>query len=283
MLPSSADLTYFLEVSQAGNLTLAANRLGISQPSLTLAMQRLEQSVGTTLLIRGRQGVKLTKAGERLLSETRQLMSRWEELKGRTLSAMNEVRGRFTLGCHPSVARYSLPLFLPALLAQHSDLEVTLHHELSRAITQKVLELELDLGVVVNPIPHPDLVMKSVAKDVVTLWRAKRLLNEDILITDPSLMQTQALMAKLKRQGMKFQRTIESSNLEVIASLTACGAGVGIIPARVAQAEGRGLQAIAAAPVFQDEIFLIYRVENKNLRAMQALSSSIQSGFNPGA
>src|SRR5687767_5063808 len=106
MLPSSSDLTYFLEIAQQGNLTRSANRLGISQPSLTLAMQRLEHSVGTTLFIRTRQGVKLTKAGDRLLAETRQLMSRWEELKSQTLSTMNEVRGRFQLRCHPSVARY---------------------------------------------------------------------------------------------------------------------------------------------------------------------------------
>src|SRR3989344_2863323 len=130
MLPSSSDLTYFLEISQAGNLTRAANRLGISQPSLTLAMQRLEHSVGTVLFIRTRQGVKLTKAGERLLTETRHLMSRWEELKGHTLSTMNEVRGRFSIGCHPSVARYSLPLFLSELLNEHPELEVGLHHDL---------------------------------------------------------------------------------------------------------------------------------------------------------
>jgi DNA-binding transcriptional LysR family regulator len=279
MLPSSSDLSYFLEISQAGNLTKAATRLGISQPSLTLAMQRLEHSVGTILFIRTRQGVKLTKAGERLLTETRHLMSRWEELRGQTLSTMNEVRGRFTVGCHPSVARYSLPLFLPELLKKHADLEIGLHHDLSRAITQKVLALELDLGIVVNPVSHPDLVMKSVAKDTVTLWQSKRLKNDDVLIGEPSLVQTQTIMAKIKRQGFKFKRMIESSNLEVIASMVNAGCGVGILPTRVAQAESNDLQAVKGAPSFNDEIFLIYRVENKGVRAMQALSQAIQEGF----
>lgn len=279
MLPSSADLTYFLEISQAGNLTKAATRLGISQPSLTLAMQRLEHSVGTVLFIRGRQGVKLTKAGERLLSETRTLLSRWEELRGQTLSTMNEVRGRFALGCHASVARYSLPLFLPQLLAQHADLEIGLHHDLSRAITQKVLALELDLGIVVNPLPHPDLVMKNMAKDVLTIWHSKKLKNTDVLIAEPSLVQTQAIMSKIKRQGLKFSRIIESSNLEVIASMVNSGCGMGILPTRVAQAESEDLIPVKGAPSFNDEIFLIYRVENKKVRAMQALSQAIQEGF----
>src|ERR1700733_128769 len=135
MLPSSSDLTYFLEIAHAGNLTHAANRLGVSQPSLTLAMQRLEQSVGTDLFIRSRQGVKLTKAGDRLLLEARKLMSQWEELRQSTLESMNEIRGRFIVGCHPSVARYSLPLFLPQMMSEHEDLEIELAHDLSRNIT----------------------------------------------------------------------------------------------------------------------------------------------------
>src|SRR6266404_5704242 len=126
MLPSSSDLTYFLEIAHLGNLTHAANRLGVSQPSLTLAMQRLEQSVGTGLFIRSRQGVKLTKAGDRLLLEARKLVSQWEELRQQTLDSMNEIQGAFVLGCHSAVAHYSLPLFLPSLLASHPKLEVTL-------------------------------------------------------------------------------------------------------------------------------------------------------------
>jgi LysR family transcriptional regulator, cell division regulator len=279
MLPSSSDLAYFVEISQAGNLTKAANRLGISQPSLSLAMQRLEQSVGTILLIRTRQGTKLTKAGERLLAETRQLLSRWDELRGHTLSTMNEVRGRFSIGCHPSVARYALPLFLPSLLVKFPDLEFSLHHDLSRSITQKVLALEIDLGIVVNPQQHLDLVMKSLAKDTVTLWSSRQPNAKDVLICEPSLAQTQTLMGKLKRQGLKFNRVIESSNLEVIASLARSGAGVGILPARVAQAESKELVVFEGAPTLRDEIFLVYRVENKNVRAIQALSESIQNGF----
>lgn len=279
MLPSSSDLTYFLEIAQQGNLTRAAGRLGISQPSLTLAMQRLEHSVGTSLFVRTRQGVNLTKAGDRLLIETRQLMAHWEDLRQQTLGTMNEVRGRFILGCHPSVAHYSLPLFLPSLLQTHPELEIHLEHDLSRNITARVLSLDLDLGIVVNPTPHADLVMKSVAKDVVTLWKSKRLKNEDVLIGEPSLLQTQSILAKMKRQGLAFKRIIESSNLEVIASLVNCGAGIGILPQRVAEAESADLQMVKGAPQFNDEIFLIYRMENKPVRAIQEISRAIQEGF----
>lgn len=279
MLPSSSDLTYFLEIAHLGNLTHAASRLGVSQPSLTLAMQRLETSVGTGLFIRSRQGVKLTKAGDRLLLEARKLMSQWEELRQHTLDSMNEIRGTFALGCHPSVAHYSLPLFLPAILSAHKSLEISLAHDLSRNITHKVLNLEVDLGIVVNPEPHPDLVMKSLAEDLVTLWKSKKIKNEDILVCEPSLLQTQTIKGKLKRAGFEFKRVVESSNLEVIAGMIECGVGMGILPSRVAHAQNTDLIAVKGAPVLKDEIYLIYRVENRGVRTIQALSQAIQAGF----
>jgi DNA-binding transcriptional LysR family regulator len=279
MLPSNTDLTYFLEIAQQGNLTHAANRLGVSQPSLTLAMQRLEASVGTNLFIRSRKGVKLTKAGERLLLDARLLISQWENLRGQTLGTMNEVTGRFRVGCHASVARYSLPLFLPQLLADHPSLDIELEHDLSRHITQKVLNLEIDLGIVVNPEVHPDLIMKSLATDVVTLWKSKGLTSAEVLVCEPSLLQTQKMKSKLQRAGFHFKRVVESSNLEVIASLTQCGLGLGILPGRVAQNTNSELMRVKNAPLISDEIFLIYRVENRPVRALQAISEAIQSGF----
>ena len=279
MLPSSHDLTYFLEIAQNSSITAAATRLGISQPSLTLAMQRLEQSVGASLFVRSRQGVKLTKAGERVLMETRQLISRWEEVKQQAVGAMNEVRGRFSLGAHPSVARYSLPMFLPELLAKHPGLEVSLHHDLSRNITQKVLELSLDVAIVVNPVPHPDLVMRLLGKDQLTLWTSKKNKHQDVLICEPSLIQTQSILAKLKRQNFDFTKVIETSNLEVIAAMVEGGCGIGILPTRVARAQSQNLIEVKGAPHYSDEIHLIYRVENKPVRAIQAISQAIQEGF----
>ncbi len=279
MLPSPTDLTYFLEIAQQGNLTHAAQRLGVSQPSLTLAMQRLEQCMGTPIFIRSRKGVKLTKAGDRLHLETRALLGQWQELRQQAVDSMNEIQGRFSLGCHASVARYALPLFLPKLLHAHPKLEINLEHDLSRNITQRVQNLDLDLGIVVNPTSHADLVMKPLAKDAVTLWKSKELANEDVLICEPSLLQTLSLRRKLERAGFSFKRTIESANLEVISTLVACGAGIGILPGRVAEASGTQLIRVRAAPVVNDEIFLIYRMENRPVVAIQELSKAIQSGF----
>lgn len=67
MIPSVAELTYFLEVSNSLNLSRASERLGISQPSLSLAIKRLEQTIGTSLFLRHKHGVSLTQAGKQAI------------------------------------------------------------------------------------------------------------------------------------------------------------------------------------------------------------------------
>lgn len=286
MMPSAADLSYFVEVGASLNLSRAAERLGISQPSLTLSMQRLEQSIGVPLLIRTKRGVSLTQAGRQLLIHARELLQSWESVKGGALASVNEVQGYYSIGCHPAVAMYSLPDVLPALLERFPALEIKLQHDLSRKITESVIRMETDIGIVVNPVRHPDLVIRKLCDDEVTFWVAKgkrRIQDwasgEAVLICEPELQQTQDLLQKLDRAKIRFRRIVTSSNLDVIAKLVGAGAGVGILPGRVVAASGDTLKRVAGAPVFRDEISLLYRVENRSVRAIQEISDQIVRFF----
>lgn len=278
MIPSATDLTYFLEVANLLNLSRAAETLGISQPSLTLAMQRLEASVGTAILIRQKRGVTLTKAGKQLQTHTRQLLAQWDNIKSAALASTNAVQGCFTIGCHPSVALYSLPHFLPQLLATNPKLEIKLHHESSRKITEKVISFAIDVGIVINPVKHPDLVVKTISDDLITLWKApKKFLNNDVLICDPDLLQTQSIFKKMKKQGLVFNRIIHTNNLEVILELTANGCGIGILPANIARL--KSLERVKKAPHFNDELCLIYHGENRDIKGIQVIAEAIKKTF----
>lgn len=281
MIPSPADLTYFIAVAELLNLSRAAERLNISQPSLTLAMRRLEESVGTPLLIRHKRGVTLTKAGKQLQTYARHLMQQWEMVKTETLASVHEIQGSFTFGCHPSVALYSLSRFLPTLMAEHPKLNIKLKHDLSRHITEQVINLSVDIGIVVNPARHADLVIKKLANDKITLWQSKRhakpITPETILIYDPDLLQTQVILKKLKKQGMEFDRVLPTSSLEVIADLTEAGNGVGILPANIA--ELHHLTAVAKAPFYDDDICLIYHGQNREVKALQVIAGAVKKAF----
>ncbi|MBT3983095.1 MAG: LysR family transcriptional regulator [Bacteriovoracaceae bacterium] len=289
MMPNLNDLKYFVEVANSKNLSRAAERLGISQPSLSLAIKRLEQIIGVDILIRTKRGVYLTTSGKVLLTNSKSLIQKWEEIRDSAFSSSNEIKGRFSIGCHPSVALYTLKYFVPEIVEKYQELELCLKHDLSRKISEEVISLNLDLGIVVNPVRHPDLIISKLCEDQVTLWtsggKAKCLDHKSgsaVLIYDPELVQSQSLVKKLKRKGISFSRTITSSNLEVITSLTAQGAGIGIIPTRVATNPHEGgvkLKQLPGAPSYKDEISVIYRVENKNTAGIRFLSDSIKDFF----
>lgn len=285
ILPSFNDINYFLEVSSTKNISRAAERLGITQPSLSSAIKRLEDSLGSQLLIRSRSGVQLTKAGADLQTKGRLLLLNWEQLKSEINRKMENVSGQYIIGSHPSVALYTLPRFLPQLLKQYPELDIKLVHDLSRKITEEVISYKIDFGLVVNPVKHPDLVIRELCLDEVGFWVSKKYFETQdpgsesaTLICDPNLQQTQKLLIDLAKKKIHFNRFIHSSNLEVITELTMDGAGVGILPQRVASRhKSFGLQPIKGNyPSFKDRVCLVYRADAQKTKGREVLIKAIK-------
>jgi DNA-binding transcriptional LysR family regulator len=283
MLPSPAELSYFIEIASTLNISRAAERLGISQPSLSLAVKRLEDALGIELLIRSKSGVHLTRAGQKFVSQARVLLHEWERLGEAAVREESTLTGRYVIGCHPSVGLYTLPNIVPLLMAQHAELELKLMHGLSRQVTDEVIGFKVDFGIVVNPVEHPDLVIKTLGKDEVTLWvgadgaAAKAAqAGQGVLICDPELLQTQSIQKQMQKRGMMFTRTITTSSLELATSLVASGAGAGILPGRVAtRMPAQKLAPVEGAPRFQDKICLVYRADAQKTAASKALIAAI--------
>src|SRR3990167_6929309 len=261
MLPSSAELEYFLEISHSLNLSRASEKLGISQPSLSLALKRLEQSLDATLFIRHKKGVALTPAGKQLVLHARQLLHDWHNTKSQVLDAQKEIQGYFTLGCNSIIASYVVTKFLPNLLAKNPKLEIHLKHAISRKITEQVINLSVDIGIVINPMRHPDIIIKKLYDDEVGFFCGPGLLPlQDIrspqltLLCEPELTQTQLLLKKSKKMGITPQRIITMNSLEVVANLTAHGCGVGILPGQVVKLmHPDKLKKIPNTPTCSDE------------------------------
>ncbi len=283
MIPSPAELNYFVEIANTLNISRAAERLGISQPSLSLAVKRLEDSVGVELLIRSKSGVNLTRAGQKFVIQARQLLDEWDRLSSSAIRGESQLTGRYVIGCHPSVAMYSLPHFLPDLLRNYPEAEIKLTHGLSRQVTDDVIGFKVDFGLVVNPVEHPDLVIKVLAKDEVGLWSGpggKAVKDAEagngVLICDPDLLQSQSIIKQMAKKGLGFKRTVYSSSLEVVTTLTVCDAGIGILPGRVATRDKHlGLVPLGQAPKFQDKICLIYRADAQKSAASKILINII--------
>ncbi len=285
MNPSYTDILYFLEVSSTRNISRAAERLGISQPSLSAAMKRLEEVLGVELLLRSRSGIHLTKSGTEFQKKARVLLLNWEQLRLEISKTEFEIGGQYRIGCHPSVALYTLSYFLPDLLATYPDLRVQLIHDLSRKITEGVISFEIDLGIVVNPVRNSDLIIKELCVDEVLFWRAKKYFptqdlssSKAVLVCDTNLLQVQKLIRSIELKGFSFKRILESSNLEVITDLTAAGAGIGILPRRVASKhQSSSLVSLdGELPTFNDRICLIYRADFQKSKASKMIVDYIK-------
>lgn len=286
MLPSPNDLYYFIEACKTLNLTRASERLGISQPSLSSAIKRLENSIGIPLFLRVKNGLKITKSGEQLYKHAKQLIHLWETAKAESLASAYEVQGQIVLGCHPSVGQYMLPPILSSILSTHAKINITLKHDLSRKILEGIINFVIDIGIIVNPVKHRDLVLKKLYDDEVSFWqpKGKNLIEEQYpltLIGDIDLLQTQKLIKDLETTGIREYRILPSSNLDVIASLTAAGCGIGILPFSVVRTHHKNLLShVPNTPVFYDEIYLAYRHEQRHIKAIEVLIESIRDFFN---
>jgi LysR family transcriptional regulator, cell division regulator len=284
MIASANELRYFVEIAETRNFSRAAERLGVSQPALSQAVQKLEKSFGRSLFVRTRTGVQLTRAGQTLLLRGKRLLVEWDELVLETSRDGAELRGTYRLGCHPSVGLYALPHVLPALMQAHPELCFTLSHDLSRKVTEKVIAFELDFAIVINPVKHPGLVIRKVGTDQVGFWTRATpsplqdpLSGNAVLLCDPELAQSQELMKRIQKTGARFARTVICSSLEVIASLVSAGTGIGILPQRVAK-RIPALELVPASerfPTFADTICLIYRSDTHSSHAAKTLARSL--------
>ena len=254
------DVKYFITVSETLNITRASEIIGISQPALSYAIKRLENELGGQLLIRLKNGIQLTKLGEEFKVRSRRLVYEWEQAQNLANPETGLIQGSYTFAIHPSVALYALEFFIPKLQSDFLGVDFKFTHGLSREMTEKVISWEADFGIVVNPIKHPDLVIRKLYNDEVAIFYTKD--AQDKLIYDQNLAQSQYILKKLGKKK-NFSGEINSGNLELVAKLTALGLGYGLLPATIASQYGN-LKRLSGSPIFKDEICLVYRPEKHN-------------------
>ena len=273
MLATSTEIEYFVEVYQTRHVSKAAIRLGVSQPTLTLSLQKLEDKVGTKLFHRTKQGVVPTEQGALFYRKSLTLLEYWGEIHKGIQQSTNEIFGRFKVGCHQSVGAYTLPKLLDQIHKYAPGIEMELVHDFSRKITEGVISYNIDIGFVVNPTRHPDLVLKKLGDDRVLFWK-KRGANHlpEKIFADRNLNQMQHILGKTHSKDFKGWKLVSTPSLELIRTLILTGQGIGILPERVAKAEGADLVPYdSSLPTYEDKIFLAYRKDVLSSKAGREL------------
>lgn len=279
-------LRYFRTIAQCGSMTAAARVLRVSQPTITVAVKNLEEELKTTLLLRNRSGVTLTKTGEELARYAHDVFDLLDRAEKAIQGLETEEAGRFVIGCHESLGAYFLPDFMLRILEDAPRIEVTLWNGTSAAVEDAVVGRQVDFGLVVNARPHQELVIVDLFKDAVDVFVAahllgntspKELLRDRPLVFAGRVEQCRSIIEQLASAGLLPSRLLSCGDLELTKSLALAGVGVALLPRRVAAYGQRGklVRLDPELPFFPDKISLIFRGDSHKTRAAARLKEAL--------
>ncbi|MDO4483357.1 MAG: LysR family transcriptional regulator [Clostridia bacterium] len=245
---NSNELNYFLTIAREGSLTTAAEKLFITQPTLTKYIQRLEKDVGLTLFRRVGKKLMLTYAGERYKSYAEKLVQLQLDMD----LEMNDLREngvtRLRVGIPPFRCSYVLPWVLPEFKKLHPNVRFELIEDASASLDKALLQGDIDLAIynLFEPLPQLDYTLLEHDRFYAVLPQGHpvkdkavypedggpgeiplELLQDEIFIIQSRKQRSgQFIHQQMKNINFTPKRILESSNIRAAGLLAANGYGV---------------------------------------------------------
>ncbi|MEZ4239721.1 MAG: LysR family transcriptional regulator [Myxococcota bacterium] len=279
-----AHLRHFHAVAREGGFSAAARALGVAQSTLSEAVRRLEEQLGSTLLLRTRTGVVPTDAGQLLLDRADDLFGLVQRVADEIRDVERGDRGRFVIGCHDQLGSYFFPTFLDGFLREHAGIEIELFCASSADVRQAVVDREVHIGLVVNTVSHPDLVIVDAFRDEVrlfgagppctTLAEARRRVGESILAI-PGRAPFEGLAEQLLHAGVSPRQVLVTGDLGLARALAASGTALALLPWRVAT-DRPGLTVVHEdLPHHDDRVDVVWRGDAPRTRAARRVRAAV--------
>jgi len=236
-------LRYLVAFADQLSFSRAAEQCHVSQPSLSVALQRLEDELGVTLIERGKHHVALTEVGERVVAQARISLEEVDRIESVAQSGKDPLVGTFRLGVIHTIAPYLLPDLIPALRRVAPGLTLYIEESMTALLADylkygtvdaAIVALPFDVpGVdtqvlydevfeVVVPQDHPwvgraHISTSEIGTEDVLVLKAGNCFREQVLDACPEISHTDASM----RQG---------HSIETIRAMVASGYGVSVLP-----------------------------------------------------
>ena len=150
-------LEYFCQLAVLGNFTRAARAVGIAQPALTVAIQKLEQEVGLKLINRADKNSLLTAEGEVLYKLATQLLSQAKQVELELEELKELERGTIRFGVSAMMGSYYFPKILTEFKQKYPKIKIHLVDQGTAALEKMLLNSELDLALVRGDLENPQL------------------------------------------------------------------------------------------------------------------------------
>ena len=165
MNPSIQQLRVFVAVAHSRSLAEASERVHLSQPAISIALRKLEESVGGALFARTTRQLALTPEGEAFLPVAVRLLNDWNEAFEDLNDQFSKQRGKVTVAALPTLAAGLFPRVIKRFHEAYPRINLSLHDVLAEQINQMVREGRADLGLSVPPSDADDLTFEPVLED----------------------------------------------------------------------------------------------------------------------
>lgn len=256
---SLRQLHYFVAAAQAGSATRAAERLNVSQPSISTAIRELEGQFGQPLFERRQAlGLELTRFGVEKLAEARLVLDRMEHFA--TVSGAGP-SPRLSLAYFATIGPSCLPPVLARLLREMPQLQVDLREcdldALSRSLEKGIVDLALtyDVGlpasisreVLVEYQPHAVMAADHLLARQPDVSLAELAQHPFILVDLP--LSREFLMVPFWQQGLSPNVILRTASVEMVHSMAANGLGVSMLFSRSRNDMSRDGKPVACLPI----------------------------------
>lgn len=232
-------LEYFRTVANSGSLTKAARLLLVSQPTITVALQKLENEVGVSLFDRSQKQFTLTTEGKLFLDRVISVLNRLEEAVGELNSYKTLQSGHVRIGILPLIGSFLFPKILANFKKYHPNVQFTIFEKYSKSINTALEKGELDIGIfnqpnVSNLLHNIHLVKQEI---LVCLLKShplakqknislKQLRNEPMILFSETSSDRKVITQACLENGFAPNVILTTDQIESIKAFVSCGLGL---------------------------------------------------------
>jgi DNA-binding transcriptional LysR family regulator len=237
-----SQLRSLLAIHATGSFSAAADRVHLSQSTLSIQMKHLAGDLGAPLFVPGKRPATLTPFGQQVIARARRIVDEADMLRG--LSTGDETGGRISIGFVPTTLQTLLPRVLAHLRRDHPDLGVAVRSGLSDALTAAVADQELDFAFVTGSGDLPGGVSATlIAQEPLFVIAppdapaprnvAEALRGRPYVAFSGETRLGRQIAAMLEAEGHDIEEQIVLDSIDAIEKLVALGLGVSIVPQRL--------------------------------------------------
>jgi LysR family hydrogen peroxide-inducible transcriptional activator len=287
------ELRYIVAVAQERHFGRASARCFITQPALSLAIQKLEDELGMVIFERRKKDVTLTPAGEKIVEQAQRVLEEADRIKSIAAQGKDQLVGPLRLGVIATVGPYILPDLVPLLHKRAPAMPLEIEENLTANLASMLKQGKLDAIILALPFGEPGIVTHPLYEEEFKLvvpvthpWAKRKAIDSRTLRSENMILphaghcfRLQVLEAcpELSRSDMEG---MQGNSLETIRHMVASGLGITVLPcsALTSKYHNKRLTALPfAKPVPARQIGLAWRRGFARPDALKAVADCIRS------